>query len=107
MTTQEMFTLVIGNATTEELLKFNKDVCAEIRARQSEAAQAAVVQFSRNDTVEFTTRGGITVRGIVEKINQKTVSVRETERKDKWSREFSPSAGRWKVAPTLLTKIKK
>jgi hypothetical protein len=76
----------IRNMTNEEL----NEIVSEIKLRRTRLARLNTQRLAVGDPVEFTARG-LTVRGTVEKINRKTVIVKEQ------------GYGRWRVAASLLS----
>lgn len=63
-----------------------------LKVRFDELRRAATYSFSIGDNVTFQNRG-IRYEGVVEKLNQKTVSVRIS------------SGGTWRVTSSVLTKV--
>ena len=65
-------------------------VIEAIKLQRTYLSRQTVRSLRVGDAVEFEGRGGVTVRGTVEKINRKTVIVAE------------PGYGRWRVTAGLL-----
>lgn len=84
----------LKDLTLTELHDLNTSVVKLIRSRRNEAAQDAKRQFRVGDAVEFhLPKAGRFVHAVVEKINARNVSCRET----------NPDGDiRWTVNPTLL-----
>lgn len=82
----------LNELNESQLLELNKLIVAKInffgRARQL----GAMIRFNAGDRVCFM-NGGQKVFGYVERLNQKSVSLR------------CDDGGRWKVAPSLLEKV--
>lgn len=75
------------------LRELNKNVVAIIKARQTKLAAAAATQFYPGQSVAFTGRSGMTIKGTVTKIKIKMIAV------------DAGTQGRWNVAATLLKAI--
>ena len=69
-------------------------VIAAVKLRQTELARSATRKLMVGDIVSFEGRGGKTVTGKVQKVNSKTVVVRDTS-----------SGTGWKVTASLLTPL--
>lgn len=76
----------------QDLMTVNAEAVALLRHKSKLKQMQAGASFNLKDVVEFTDRYERTVRGVVEKINPKSVRVR-TE------------TGLWNVSPTLLKKV--
>ena len=62
-----------------------------IKLRRTQLARTAARKFVRGDSVRFTGKRGATVRGVVEKVNPKTVVV------------DAGVLGKWRVTASMLT----
>ena len=69
-------------------------VIGAVKLRQTALARSATRTLMVGDVVSFEGRGGKTVTGKVQKVNPKTVVVRD-----------SASATQWKVTASLLTPL--
>jgi len=78
----------IRNMSNDEI----NQVVEAIKLQRTYNARQTARALSVGDTVSFTGRGGATVTGVVEKINRKTVIVKEGFTK-------------WKVTASLLKQI--
>lgn len=83
--------LNVSQMSDDDLRRLNEVVVSELRNRHSRKEVVASMKFNVGDVVSFVTKRGQTVRGTVEKVNAKSISV---------------DAGmmKWKVSPTLLKK---
>jgi hypothetical protein len=76
-----------------DLLTVHAEVVALIKHKQRARQVQVAATFNLKEVVEFTnSRSGHIVRGVIEKINQKSIRVR-TE------------TGLWNVSPSLLSKV--
>lgn len=81
--------LIQGTFSNDELHSLNR----LIKNAYDRNVHVAAVKFRNGDKVEFLNRrNGLTIRGVVTKVNVKTVSV------------FSEQNVNWKVSPSLLSK---
>lgn len=97
----------------EQILKGIRDISVPMSKEQVTAAWEALrvrnrmleamatTQFAKGDTVEFTGRGGKTLRGVVKKINQKSVSV-DVKQKRMLGNMGADYNVTWRVSPSLL-----
>lgn len=74
-----------------------QQVAESVRAERERHADKARTNFGPGDKVVFVGRAGEQVEGVVEKVNRKNISVRQTN--------FSYPR-RWTVHPSLLNKAK-
>lgn len=65
-----------------------------LKTRWNEVQHAGVKAFVKGDQVSFVSRSGITVHGVVDRINRKTVGV---QGENSWDH--------WRVPPSMLTKV--
>jgi hypothetical protein len=75
------------------LRELNKTVVAIIKARHTKLAAAAAAQFYPGQSVVFTSRYGMPIKGTVKKVKIKMVSVDAGQN------------GQWNVAATLLKAV--
>jgi hypothetical protein len=75
-----------------------RDAQSALNARFRELQRRAAVFFQVGDKVSFKSRTGENITGIVNKVNQKTISI-------KTASTLSNPASNWKVSPSLLRKI--
>lgn len=87
----------LRTASEQDLRDLNAVIVNAIRERHTRKQQEAAMQFHVGDTVEF--RSGknpfnsSVVRITIDRVNTKSLS------------GHTPQGGRWKVAPTLCTKV--
>ena len=74
----------------DTLRALNHQIVAIIKARNTKLAAAAATQFYPGQSVYFTGRSGLAIKGIVKKVKIKMISV-----------DAGPS-GQWNVSATLL-----
>lgn len=86
MDAREVTTWIVASATRDEV----DAVFKAVSQRVSILAQIAVRQFGPGDRVRWEGRGGVTERGVVEKVNQSTLNVR------------TDAGKQWRVHGTLL-----
>ena len=79
--------------TEEELLHLNRLIVERIRLMHQVKAHRAMTQFRVGQRVQFISRAGSTVTGVLTKYNRKSVSV-VTEEGESWT-----------VAPSLLRAV--
>jgi uncharacterized protein YkvS len=90
-TAQKLYELLKQVSCTEEVNEFYTILNQHYSALQTKLVQ----NFSLGDAVEFDSKRGITVQGIVKKINGKSIKLEATD------------FVKWTVAPSLLRKIPK
>ena len=69
-----------------------------LQVKYREIQRLSAMAFRVGDIVSFNSRNGQKITGIVNKVNQKTVSV-------KTSPTLNSPASNWKVSPSLLRKV--
>lgn len=77
----------------EELVRVNRIVVDRIKFIRDERYRVQLQEFAPGDVVEFSDQNGKLVRGTIERVNKKTVSI---DTKD---------GLRWKVPPSFLKKV--
>lgn len=86
MNINEVLTYISTQATPQEMAR----IVEAYKFRQDSLRRSAKAQFHRGDKVSWTNiRNGLTMNGTVEKLNQKTCTVRTQQ-------------GLWRVSATLL-----
>jgi hypothetical protein len=86
MNINEVLTYISTQATPQEMAR----IVDAYKFRQDSLRRSAKAQYNRGDKVSWTnSRNGLTMTGTIEKLNQKTVTVRTTQ-------------GLWRVSATLL-----
>jgi len=73
-------------------------IIAEIRMRQRTIQQEIAVSFRKGDKVRFDAKNRGIIEGIIEKINQKTIKIKQTNGANVISTT-------WSVSPSLLKKV--
>lgn len=63
----------------------------QINRRRSALQEEIIWDFMEGENVEFSTKQGLVIKGVIEKKNRKTILVKTDE-------------GKWKVSPSLLRK---
>lgn len=66
-------------------------IATQINRRRSALQEEIIWDFMEGENVEFTTKQGLVIKGVIEKKNRKTILVKTDE-------------GKWKVSPSLLRK---
>jgi hypothetical protein len=80
----------------EELRSANRLLVGHINSRHKQTQTTAMVKFNTGDLVDFTdTRDRRRIRARIERINTKTMTVKETE---------SPFKG-WRVSPSMCSLV--
>jgi len=82
----------IENMSLEQLRELNKRVVARIKVLHQIKTQSEMIRFNLGDRVQFCTREGEIVVGILIKYNRKTVSV------------VTDDGVQWNVAPSFLSR---
>jgi len=78
----------------DELLYLNRLVVERLKLLSQAESTQVMSRFNVGDLVEFTANDGKPVRGIIFKLNKKTVSLKTTE------------GQQWNVAPQLLREVR-
>ena len=82
----------IEDMTYEELRDLNKRIVARMKLLHQIKTQSEMIRFNLGDRVQFCTREGTLVIGILIKYNRKTVSI------------VTDDGHKWNVSPTLLSR---
>ena len=85
---KQLATLLLGMSIGEL-----RETSAIVRAQYDLLQKQAVRQFAPGDKVNFITRAGRTVHGVVTKTNQKTIGVLASDGRN------------WRVGPSILKKV--
>lgn len=83
----------IDELSREELIMLNCEIVARIKQLNILKAQSELQQFRVGNQVQFMTREGELIIGIIIRLNKKTVSL------------VTEEGSQWKVSPALLTKL--
>jgi len=78
----------------DELLYINRLVVERLKLLSQARSTEAMARFNVGDMVEFTGNDGRPMRGMIFKLNKKTVSLKTTE------------GQQWNVAPQLLREVR-
>ena len=89
---REMFTQALRHMGEEDLLYLNRMVVERLNLLAQARSTMALAQFAEGDRVQFTGPDGKLRRGVVQRLNKKTATVRTDEGQN------------WKVSPGLLEK---
>lgn len=90
--TMDALPALFARMNLEQLRSVNRQLVGEINHRHAQASAKAAARFKIGDLIEFTDdRRGRKVRATVERINAKSLSVRE----------FHPPNMPWRVSPNL------
>ena len=84
----------ISALTNEELMALNHRIVDLLKRRQERQAGKALEKFALGDLVFFDSEDGSRIKGVVTKINRKTISVQTKDQ------------GRWRVSPMFVHKAK-
>ena len=87
-------TINIDDLSYDQLIDLNNRVVARLKFLDQMHAHSAMLDFSIGEQVSFQPPGHPVLTGIIAKYNQKTVTV------------IASTGQPWKVAPSLLSKVK-
>ena len=86
-------TINIDDLDEAQLLELNDRVITRLNYLEQCKAQETMLKFAPGERVQFTSKDGSLVEGVIIKYNRKTVVI------------ASDSGKRWRVSPGLLSKI--
>ncbi|MGX5057097.1 hypothetical protein ACWKX9_26260, partial [Enterobacter asburiae] len=86
---------LIADMSEEKLVALHNTVVNRLNMLHHQRTWQSMEDFRHGDVVSFRTEDGQTVKGVLVRLNKKTVTV------------HTKSGARWNVAPQLLTRIKR
>ncbi len=90
LTMQQVVSFILEIESKDDLKRLNDAV----RNRWNRLTAYSTMQFAVGDQVTFEDKNGVTLRGVIERVNRKTCSLR-----------IPGSRQQWRVAPDFLTKV--
>ncbi len=87
------FEAILNNLSHHELVILNKMIVERVRLMHKATSLFHLTKFKVGDRVSWAGSNGVTITGVVIRLNNKTASIKTGEE------------GYWKVSPQLLRKI--